>query len=300
MKIKRQQFHIRCFQMLFIASFIFMLSFAYAEELIELEFGNEALEEYKTYQLEAGFVYESLDEKIVTIENNIVTANRFGDSKIVVKRNDEIIKKIEVIVYFVGDELTPWSAATINKPYISGYPDNTFRPKNFITRAEVATIFTELLALEYNERIPFEDCNDTHWGYNAIQSVVAHEMMIPRTEDEFFPDAYITRAEMASTISKFAYIKSLDLNSDIKNEINDITVEDIFYLDVHKMINVNLMRLEDRKFLPDSFIKREDVIRIVNEIISLKIKELPVMKFIDVTKENEHYLEIYSASKYTP
>lgn len=300
MKIKRQQFHIRFFQMLFIASFIFMLSFVYADDLIELEFGNEALDEYKTYQLEEGYVYESLNERIVTIEDNILIANRFGDTKLFVKKKDEVIKEIEVIVYFVGDELTPWSAATINKPYISGYPDKTFRPKNFITRAEVAAIFTELLQLEHDNTVSFMDLDETHWAHDAIQSVIDHDMMLSRTKDEFFPDAYITRAEMASIISKFAYIKSLDLSSDRKIEISDIVSEDYYYLDVHKMINVNLMALEESKFLPETFIKREDVIRIINEITCRKIESRSLQDFIDVTQENEHYLEIYSASKYTP
>jgi len=300
MKIKRQQFQMRFFQMLFIASFVFMSSFVYADELIELEFGNEALDEYKTYQLEEDYVYESLNEKIVTIEDNLLIANRFGDTKLIVKQNDEVIKEIEVIVYFVGDELTPWSAATINKPYISGYPDKTFRPKNFMTRAEVAAIFTGLLQLEHNDTVSFMDIDETHWAHDAIQSVIEQEMMLPRTEDEFFPDAYITRAEMASIISKFAYRKSLDLSSDTKTEISDIVVEDHYYFDVHKMINVNLMTLEGSKFSPETFIKRADVINIINEITCRKIEFISQQNFIDVTIENEHYLEIYSASKYTP
>ena len=300
MKIKRQQFHIRFFQMLFVASFIFMSSFVYADELIELEFGNEALEEYRTYQLEEGYIYESLDEKIVTVKDNIVTANRFGDTKIIVKGNNEVIREIEVIVYFVGDELTPWSAATINKPYMSGYPDKTFRPKNFITRAEVASIFTELLNLTHDNDVSYMDLNESHWGYEAIQSVVEHNLMSPRTKNEFFPDAYITREEMAFVISKFASLKALDLSSDVKNEIRDITLENIYYSDIHKMVNVNLMTLEDSKFLPESFIRRDEVVKIINEITSRKIVGGSQLKFKDVTMKNDNYLEIYAASKYTP
>jgi len=277
-----------------------MSSFVYADELIELEFGNEALEEYMTYQLDEGYSYESLDEKIVTIKDNIVTAKRFGDTKIIVKENNEVIREIEVIVYFVGDELTPWSAATINKPYISGYPDKTFRPKNFITRAEVASIFSELLNLTHENTVSYVDLNESHWGYEAIQNVVEYDLMSPRTKDEFFPDAYITREEMAFVISKFASLKALDLSSDVKNEIRDITLENIYYSDIHKMVNVNLMTLEDSKFLPESFIRRDEVVKIINEITSRKIVLVSQLKFKDVTTENESYLEINAASKYTP
>ncbi|MBI9013634.1 MAG: S-layer homology domain-containing protein [Clostridiales bacterium] len=300
MKIKRQQFQMGFFQMLFLASLIFMSSFVYADELIELEFGNEALDEYKTYPLEEGYVYESLDEKIVTIKENLLIANRFGDTKLIVKQNDEIIKEIEVVVYFVGDELTPWSAATINRPYISGYPDKTFRPKNFMTRAEVATVFAELLQLEHHDTVSFMDLNESHWGYESIQSVIEQEVMLPRSKDEFFPDAYITRAEMATIICKFAYMKSLELSGDIKTEISDINVDDVFYLDVHKMINVHLMTLEGSKFLPEAFIKREDVIRMINEITCRKIESISQQNFLDVTMKNDNYLQIYAASKYTP
>lgn len=46
-------------------------------------------------------------------------------------------------------QVSPWAlssvAATINNAYLSGYPDNSFRPRDYTSRAEAATIIAKLL-----------------------------------------------------------------------------------------------------------------------------------------------------------
>lgn len=286
--------------MLLTASFIFMSSCVFADELIELEFGNEALEEYMTFDLQDGFVYTCLDESIASVEGDVLKAVRFGDTWLEVRNQEgDLLKTIEVIVYFVGDELTPWSPATINKPYLMGYPDKSFKPKNYMTRAELATVFTGLLDLTYESPITYIDTQKSHWGYDAIASVVENNLMKPRLEDEFYPDAFITRQEMALVISNFAKLKNIEL---IKG---DLQIEDVLsnhpnYEAIQQILHVNLMTLKDNFFYPNDFVKREEVIEMVNEMTCLKLDIKSGMRFSDVPIDSLHYRQIHSAIIFTP
>ena len=69
--------------------------------------------------------------------------------------------------------------------WISGYPDNTFRPGNNITRVEVCVIVNNMLGRDADERyidrnedelVHFVDLSDSYWGYYTImESTNTHE-----------------------------------------------------------------------------------------------------------------------------
>lgn len=92
--------------------------------------------------------------------------------------------------------------------YILGYPDGTVRPKNNITRAEVATIFYRLLSEQVrNENTTatnsFSDVNNGDW-FNVAVSTMAKMGIINGYEDGTFrPQENITRAEFAAIASRF-------------------------------------------------------------------------------------------------
>ena len=79
-----------------------------------------------------------------------------------------------------------WAVGYINsaaeKGWINGYPDKSFRPDNFLTRAEIVTVINRMLkrfvkAADLPNWIPnYNDIDDTHWAYSAImEASVGHE-----------------------------------------------------------------------------------------------------------------------------
>ena len=61
--------------------------------------------------------------------------------------------------------------------WVSGYPDNTFRPNSPITRAEVSVIVNDMLGRDTNERfidqhdaelVSFGDLPKDHWTYYDV------------------------------------------------------------------------------------------------------------------------------------
>ena len=281
----------RLLQLLIIASVFAMFSFVFADEVIELEYGNEAYEEFLSYKLEEGFVYEVSDDRILEIRDNVLYANRFGDAKLIVNDlNGKFIKEIEVIVYFVGNELTPFSAATINRPYLSGYPDGSFKPQSYMTRAELAAILSELMPLQSNEDNIFIDLDDTHWGKQYLMKAVENGFIEPISEDEISPEAYITKKMMAQVIYKYSEYNQLELM------IDEVALVDTSNPVIYHAVNSGAMKVFSDSFEPELFLKREEVVRIINYMTSRKVDMAP-QYFTDVDFTNPFNLDIQASAK---
>ena len=92
--------------------------------------------------------------------------------------------------------------------YIQGYADGTVRPNNYITRAQVATIFFRLLDEDvrddnlttYND---FPDVAEDYWANTAISTMTKLGVIHGYKDGNFRPNAYITRAEFAAICARF-------------------------------------------------------------------------------------------------
>ncbi|MBQ3356872.1 MAG: S-layer homology domain-containing protein [Oscillospiraceae bacterium] len=91
-----------------------------------------------------------------------------------------------------------WAEEIINEwashKVVNGYPDGTFKPDNYITRAEFAQVVKNLLALDKKADKDFSDVAKGAWYYDAVMCVAKAEIMVGH-EGKFRPDDYITREE---------------------------------------------------------------------------------------------------------
>ncbi len=81
-----------------------------------------------------------------------------------------------------------------------GYPDGTFKPNRYITRAEAAAIFFNLLKLKpkYPITPTFRDTDKKHWAYGVIEAVVEAGIISGYPDRTYRPDKPITRAEFVT------------------------------------------------------------------------------------------------------
>lgn len=89
-----------------------------------------------------------------------------------------------------------------NKGIMKGYPDGSFQPYNFITRAEVAAT---IASMEYpNETESGNQFSDSlpSWATNAINVTAKHGIFSGDTKNQFRPNDYLTRAEAATILAK--------------------------------------------------------------------------------------------------
>lgn len=100
--------------------------------------------------------------------------------------------------------------ADINFPYISGYPDETFRPNQPVTREELATMMARLIT---KNRIPteanqFKDVLPNRFSTDAINYITKLGIMKPVSKDEFDPNGTVSYREFQEIVANLApYIK---------------------------------------------------------------------------------------------
>lgn len=148
MKNKRRQLK-NLIKPLFLGVLFFMSSFVFAEEIIELEYGDDALESYKSYLLEPADAYISEDPSIVTVnEEGLLIATDYGETYVHTLEKGQIKNTYLVIVYFVQDQKTPFGPTLDMHPFIKGYPDGSFKPDQAITYGEYVAMVSRLLDIE--------------------------------------------------------------------------------------------------------------------------------------------------------
>lgn len=99
-----------------------------------------------------------------------------------------------------------WSVTPVstleNARVVNGYPDKSFRPDNYITRAEFAAIASRFDKLEEPaDKDQFIDIAG-HWAKPYIASSAQKGWIKGYPDGTFKPDQYITRAEAVSYINK--------------------------------------------------------------------------------------------------
>ena len=104
---------------------------------------------------------------------------------------------------------------------MNGYPDGTFKPDDFITRAEALKTVTVLFNVTSEEK-EFDDVKETDWHYTYIKD--GHSVMPPFLGNNFNPDVEITRQDAIYAI--------------VKAKFGEVTADETtvdFYKDAYKI-----------------------------------------------------------------
>ena len=154
--------------------------------------------------------------------------------------------------------------------YLIGFPDGTIRPRNTITRAQVATIFFRLLCDDFRTEMwsqenTFSDVNINDWHNNAISTLANVGLLQGRPDGTFNPNAPITRGEFVALASRFVDSEGIDTS--------DVEFEDIVghwaeeYIGV--LATLGWMRGDgDGAFRPNDHMTRAEVAAGVNRMLN--------------------------------
>lgn len=83
----------------------------------------------------------------------------------------------------------------VEKGILSGYPDNSFRPANEITRAEFIKMIVTAFEISGSGNLPFDDVAEYAWYREAIESAYTKGIIKGVGERSFAPDLSITRED---------------------------------------------------------------------------------------------------------
>ena len=199
----------------------------------------------------------------VTVKAGYVFAGWYLDAALT-KPVSEITMTKDVTVYAAW---TPILDTDSHEAYVVGYPDGTVRPEANITRAEAAAIFFRLLKADVREanlttENVFVDVNPSDWFNTAISTMAKLGIVKGRTETEYMPNEFITRAEFAAICARFddSVFETVEDFSDIGGHW---AADEIREAAARGWVN----GYEDNTFRPDQFITRAEAVSMINKVL---------------------------------
>lgn len=186
-----------------------------------------------------------------------------------------------------------------HEAYVSGYPDGSFRPNEYMTREEAASVFSRLLTDSETgdiADISFSDVGADRWSSSAIYELAGRGIVSGYEGGTFRPDDRITRAEMSVFMSAL-----IDSNCTAKtfSDIEGHWAEE----SIRKAATQGwIAGYTDGTFKPDEYITRAEAVLFINNALG-RVPEntddlLPDMK---VFKDNAnasvwYYLAVQEAA----
>lgn len=161
---------------------------------------------------------------------------------------------------------------------MTGYADGTFKPGNSITRAEAASIIARTFSQSnVTAGVAYSDVPAGHWAAEAIGQVTRSGIMKGYSGGSFKPNQTITRAEMATILSRLI-ISAQDHAagfSDISGHWAQAAIE--------RMSQAGIITgYEDGTFRPDQTLTRAEAVTIVNRALDIAPLTSAVQKWTDV------------------
>lgn len=153
----------------------------------------------------------------------------------------------------------------VEKGYIDGYGDGTFRPQDPIKRSEFVKIFNRVFGLTEKSGIVFDDTKD-NWAKDEIDIAVTNGVAQGVEDNKFEPEQYITREAAAKMLAN--YMKIEDKNHDKINKFSDYNqisdwARDAFEGNLEKGY---IQGTDEGKLAPKSNITRAEVVTILSRV----------------------------------
>ncbi|WP_240840050.1 S-layer homology domain-containing protein [Acidaminobacter sp. JC074] len=280
-------------------------------DLVPLEYGASADPDFTTFDF---------DETVTGTDNKDVTWSISNNDYLEIDQNGVVSFKEEpptgvedfsatvtvttedggktATARVIIEEKTPLGAIEFYEPYIFGYPDQSFRPQNSVTRAEVATMFAKILKLnlDFPGDQKFSDVNADQWYYTYVQAIARTNIFVGTPDGKFNPNEPITRAEMSAVFAKFWQFQNIYVNSTSAG-ISDVEGHWANQY-INMMYNAGIVTgFEDGTFRPNDPTLREQVVGMINTLIARPEYFAPVTKFTDITNKHWAYGNIEAASQ---
>ena len=186
--------------------------------------------------------------------------------------------------------------------YIVGDADGRVHPERNITRAEVASIFFRLLkddvrSENLTDQNTFTDVSADAWYNVAVSTMSDMDIVFGRTDYQFDPDAYITRAEFAAIAARFD--SGSYSGDDLFTDIEGHWAADQISRAAEKGW---ITGYPDGTFGPNRYITRAEAVTMINRVLNRMPKDKDALHedmkvFVDNADTNAwYYLAIQEAT----
>lgn len=173
---------------------------------------------------------------------------------------------------FVDLDGFEWAKESISnlaaKQIISGYEDGTFKPNNFITRAEFCKIMC--IAFEIPEKdylAEFSDVSKTDWYFNYVLTL-ANNGLVNGNSGKFNPNDSITREDICTILYRISVQNGDITESSDSNIFNDYaSVSDYAKDAVSYLSKLGVLEGNNGFVMPHNYATRAECVKLVDKFI---------------------------------
>lgn len=151
-----------------------------------------------------------------------------------------------------------------DKWYIAGYPDNTFRPNNSITRTEFLKLLflVKQVNLSSDESDNFLDVIGISWQKKYVNTAI-ELWIVSKINKRFYPNSYLTKVE---ALKMAVILYHGEIESLYSQELNDVWWSEWYAKYVQYALENNLLESINGYFYPTKNITRYEVIQLLHNI----------------------------------
>jgi len=168
--------------------------------------------------------------------------------------------------YWAKDLIEKWGNTY---QVVKGYADGTFKPSQYISRAEFAKLLANVIGeISIDAGINFKDIKKTDWYYSALNSLSRY--ITGYNDQTFKPNKNITREEAAVICAKVFGIDQINDNNVLSafKDADELSSWSRNY--VAALVQKNYIKgYPDNTFKPKKFITRAEALSILDNIIGL-------------------------------
>ena len=172
-----------------------------------------------------------------------------------------------------------WAEETINRlkehEIISGYYDDTFKPDEDMTRAELVTVIDNILGIEHESDKYIPDITSKDWYYSNIRKALYYGIIKGNEKGRVNPNAKVTREEAVAIISR-AFQLEVDEALFISSYRDADRISEWARKDFISFVRKQYITgYEDNSLKPKSNITRAEILTIIDRII----KNIPTASY---------------------
>ncbi len=190
-----------------------------------------------------------------------------------------------------------------HKLYINGFTDGMFHAERNITREQTAKMLIDALEKETAEpeQSSYTDVANNRWSYRWVEAASKEGYMVGYNGGVFKPDSAITRAEMATALSRIAAKEGLIMTSSTKT-FSDVADGKWYSSYIRQAVQYGLISgYTDGTFRPEQYITRAETVTMINRMLGRNYEtaaELHSMAcpFPDVSQSSWAYGNIMEAA----
>lgn len=150
---------------------------------------------------------------------------------------------------------------------MNGYPDGSFKPDGFITREEMAKIFSKAMknydTKPYGTLKYFSDMVPERWSYEYVTELSQYDIINGYPDGSFKPNNHITREEFTKMYAgAFRYMAETDINIFAESSFPDVQGRwsEIFIASIYEqLLGYTAYHAPEGLFYPEEYVDREEV-----------------------------------------